>query len=239
MNKRRVFLALPNNHNVANETWQSVLDSGRGDLSVYTWREENSLLAHNFNRCLVKCLGMGGFDYFALLHADMQADKGWIGTLIDELESHNLDALHAVVPIKNVSGLTSTAVAYDDDEWGLVRRITVRELAELPTTFDIDTLKERFDADADRLLPNTGCLLLKCGEWIKDFPGFEVLDRIADGKSEVVPEDWNFGHWCARNDVKVGGTKAVKIGHVGRWIFRNDEAWGEQTDSYWAQRCAV
>lgn len=244
MTKRRVFLALPNNHTIANETWQSVLDSGRPDLFVYTWRAENSLLAHNFNGCIAKCLGMGGFDYYAQIHADVGAEKGWLGAMVDELEANSLDALHAVVPIKNGSGLTSTAVAYSDDEWGLERRITVRELAELPTTFDINVIRERYDPNATRLLPNTGCLMLKCSDWLYDFPGFSIQDRITrtdDGKwkAEVVPEDWNFGHWAARNSVSVGGTKAVKITHWGRQGFPNDEQWGDKVDTFWAERCVA
>jgi hypothetical protein len=241
MSQKRVFLALPNNHHIANESWQSALEAGRSDLWIYTYREESSLLAHCFNRCLVKCHKVGGFDYFALLHADMQAERGFLGVLVDEMERHDLDALHAVVPIKNTSGLTSTAVAYSDDEWSVPRRITVRELADLPQTFTIEDLQEHYDADAKVLLPNTGCLMLRCGEWLSDFPGFSIQDRIIEGgaKTEVVPEDWNFGFWAARNDVRVGGTKAVKISHWGRWAFCNNEQWGMEVDSYWRERCAV
>lgn len=237
--KKRVFLSLPNNHHIANEAWQTALDCGREDLYVYTWREESSLLAHCFNRCLVKCRQVGEFDYWALLHSDMQAEKGWLGVMVDEMERCGLDALHAVVPIKNASGLTSTAVAYSDDEWSVPRRITVRELAELPQTFTIDDLKSCYDADCKVMLPNTGCLLLKCGDWLNRFPGFSILDRIVDGgtKSEVVPEDWHFGFWAARNGLRVGATKAVKISHWGRWAFCNNEQWGMEVDSHWAERC--
>ena len=239
--KRRVFLGIPNNHVICNETWQSVLEAGSGDVSVYSWRSQTSLLANNFNGCLTKCLSMGGFDAVALIHSDIEASKGFIATLFDEADKHNLDAIHAVVPIKNNAGNTSTAVAYSDDEWELVRRITMRELEKLPTTFDIETLREVYDQNALRLLPNTGCLLMKCGNWLKDFPGFEIRDKIIrvdenTWEDKVLPEDWNFGHWCARNGVKVGGTKAVKIKHWGRQPFPNDEVWGEHIDQNWTSK---
>ena len=243
MKRRRVFLGIPNNHQICNETWQSVLEAGREDTSVYSWRSQTSLLANNFNGCLTKCLTSGDFDYFALIHSDIEASKCWAAVLIDELEKHKLDAIHAVVPIKNAAGLTSTAVAYSDDEWATVRRITLSELAKLPTTFDIETLQEVYDPNAVRLLPNTGCLLFKCDKWVEDYPGFEIMDKIVrtdDGgwDDKVVPEDWNFGHWAARNGVKVGGTKAVTIRHWGRQQFPNDQVWGEATDPNWLSKQA-
>ncbi len=238
MTRKRVFLAMPNNNAIVNETWQAVLESGRDDLFVYTWRSENSLLAHNFNICLQKCLAMGDFDFYAQIHADIGADKGFLGTLLDQIETHGHDVIHAVVPIKNNSGLTSTAIAYSDDEWALERRITMTELSELPKTFDILNIRNEIDSNAVRLLPNTGCLMLRLGEWVDDFPGFEIKSRLtrddeSNVKAETVPEDWNFGHWCARNGVTVAGTKAVGIGHWGRWQFRNDEVWGQRVDEAW------
>lgn len=241
MSKRRVFLGIPNNHQISNETWQSVLHAGNQDVSVYSWRSQTSLLANNFNGCVEKCLQAGDFDAFALIHSDIEASDGFIATLLTECERLGLDAIHAVVPIKNHDGYTSTAVAYSDNEWDTVRRITVKELAKLPTSFDIETLKEVYDPNAIRLLPNTGCLLMKCGDWLNDFPGFEIMDRIErtrDGgwDARVVPEDWNFGHWAARNGVKVGGTKAVKIKHWGRQPYPNDEQWGKEVDEHWAKK---
>lgn len=244
MTQRNVFLGIPNNHTMCNETWQSVLEAGREDTKVYSWRSQSSLLANNFNGCVVTCLKAGKFDYYCQIHSDIEASRSFVAVLIDELEKHNLDAIHAVVPIKHNAGMTSTAVAYSDDEWDVVRRITMKELAKLPTTFDIETLKEVYDPNAIRLLPNTGCLLMRVDDWLKDFPGFEILDKIVRNEEggwddKVVPEDWNFGHWAARNGVKVGGTKAVKITHWGRQGYPNNEQWGEETDSHWLSKKAA
>jgi hypothetical protein len=239
---RRAFVGLPNNWDIEPEAYEAAHGcvAGRSDIHAYVWRSENSLLPHNFNICLARCLNEGGYDYFALLHSDIGLGRGWLGVMIDELESHGLDALHAVVPIKNGSGLTSTAVAYDDDEWGLERRITLKELANLPKTFDIEVLQDCYDKRAIRLLPNTGVLVLKNGDWLRQFPGFSnpcKMIKAGDAKWQpiTVPEDWNFGHWAARNGVKVGGTKAVVTRHAGRHTFRSDGDWGFDRDPDWEQ----
>jgi len=143
-----------------------------------------------------------------------------------------------VVPFKDASGLTSTAVAYSDDAWEIKRRITMTELQQLPPTFDADTLRQCYDPRAFRLLPNTGCILMRYGDWLKSFPGFSILDRItrvsdSQWRSDVVPEDWHFGYWAGRNGVKVGGTKAAVTRHYGRQYFPSDGAWGQASDIFY------
>lgn len=43
---------------------------------------------------------------------------------------------------------------------------------------------------------------------------------------QVEPEDWAFGRWCARNGVKVGGTRKVTTNHYGSACFNNSSGYG-------------
>ena len=221
---------------------QRAVTKGTGD-ELRVLRTKSSLLAHNFNDCLAVCLN-NGYEYFAMLHVDMAADPGWLTVLKDEMLASNSEVIHAPAAIKDGRGLTSTAIAYSDEDWSLVRRVTMTELQKLPETFTADDVRESFDTEALYLLPNTGCLLMKADTWLKDFPGFEVRDRIRryDSKiwvSEVIPEDWNFGYWCGRNDVPVAGTRKVVTHHFGRIDHHTATIWGQPTDDYWHERKGV
>jgi hypothetical protein len=209
-------------------------------------RMSSSLLANCFNSLLGACLQSGAFDYFVLLHSDVAPAEGWLGVLIAELEQYRLDVIHAPCALKNGKGLTSTALAYSDDPWQPVRRLTTRELAQLHPTFTAAYVRN-LDPAAKILLPNTGCMLLKLGPWLDRFPGFEIRDRLRRVESqnsgpstldprpstitwhaEVVSEDWNFGYWCAANGVRVGCTTKVATRHIGRMPFPTGLAWGTE-----------
>ncbi len=235
-----VCLGQPYHSSIDRKSMQSAMHpvAPNSDISARIIPGRSSLLAHAFNDCLVACHEMGGFDYFGMLHADVSCSDDWLGVMVRLLEKHRLDVLHTVIPIKDSNGLTSTAVAYSDDPWACVRRITTTELAKLPETFDIDALRECYDKNAIRLLPNTGCIIMRNDDWLRDFPGFNIMDRISrhgdHWSSDVVPEDWNFGHWCARNGIKVGGTKAVlAVHHQAQGSFSNNEVWGQEVDKGW------
>jgi hypothetical protein len=205
-------------------------------------RLTSSLLANCFNQLLAICLNAGGYDYWALLHGDMAPADGFLDTLVAELEMYRLDVIHAPCALKSEKGYTSTAMAYSDDPWQPVRRLTVRELKSLWPTFTIGILREQLDPAARILLPNTGCMLIRIGDWLKKFPGFEIRDRMlhAPGaerlgvryefQPQCVSEDWNFGYWCAAHGVKVGGTTKVATRHVGRMVFPSDKDWGRDRD---------
>jgi hypothetical protein len=213
-------------------------------------RQSSSLLANCFNSLLATCLqcncedaaaGQSGFDYFAMLHADVVPEPNWLDVLVGEIEKYNLDVIHAVCAMKEPKGRTSTAIAYSGDPWQPLRRITVRELAKLWPTFTVGIVREQLEPAAYALLPNTGCLLLKMGDWLQNFPGFEIRDRLifgpSPGRSEshwqawTVSEDWNFGFWCAANGVKVGATSKVTTRHIGRIPFMTETSnWGEERD---------
>lgn len=109
------------------------------------------------------------------------------------------------------------------------------------------------------LMPNTGCLLIKQAPKWRKFPGFCMRDRLAvrmkdgflvmptfdqaqqtddellDVPGDIVavniPEDWNFGLWCARHRFKVGATRRVKTNHWGQSCYPSSYGWGQEHDS--------
>ena len=231
---RRVLLAQPGYAGIEQDSYTATVRASqrKDEIAVGIMRPHASLLAHAFNLGVVACLN-GGYDEFALLHGDIVPEKWWLDTLLDQREVAGVDVIHASSPIKDTRGLTSTAVAYTDDIFAPVRRITTKELATLPDVFTIDDIRTQIDADAKYLLPNTGCIVMRADTWFKEFPGFTIEDRVIHDDKEwgvdVCPEDWNFGHWCAANGVNVAGSK-MRIQHVGRHAYDTSIAWGWDTD---------
>ncbi len=110
-------------------------------------------------------------DYFAMLHDDIGPAKYWLDTLIEELETKQLDVLGVVVPIKDSRGMTSLALDHEDDPWMPFAKLSMHDVYELPETFTSE--------DVGRpLLLNTGCWVCK---WNQDWARtvhFEINDRI-------------------------------------------------------------
>lgn len=178
--------------------------------------------------------------------------KGWLEVLVDEAIAKNASVMHAISPIKTLQAMSSTSVGdssrgvkcptcdnyHRPTEWEPRRRICIKELPKLPETFclaDVLACLEGKFPDNPVLLPNTGCLLIRIDvlERFARDGGFEVRDRIlpppetdADWSQKCIPEDWNFGYWCANNGVEVWGTQKVKIDHVGSFTYPSHGDWG-------------
>lgn len=239
---KKLFLARPSFNITEPESESAARNAVLEDswLAVVDAQFRQSMTCNNFNNLLCACLNAGDFDYFAMLHADVTAEDGWAQTLVEQMELHDFDVIHAPVKFKNRSGKSSTAVAFCDSHWAPVRRIMSAELPTLPRTFGVEVLRDTFDARATRLLPNTGCMVWRLGEWAKKFPGYTMLDRIVEhnGKwyAPTISEDYLFGHWCADNGIRVGATQ-IRTGHVGRDIFWSDEVSGPETDEQYLREC--
>jgi hypothetical protein len=202
------------------------------DAELLICRVQSSLLAHAFNQAVAAAQNRG-VEYFAMLHADVTPGPGWLAKLWAAMHDEGLDVVHAPVAIKDHRGLTSTAFATTDDVWDDKRRITTTELQKLPDAFTIDDIAERIDESATILLPNTGVLLVRCGDWFADWEGFHMLDRVGtvrgERQSQVVPEDWLFGYEAAALGLTVGGCKVPTI-HYGGTTFTTATPWGEPVD---------
>lgn len=199
-----------------------------------------SLLANCFNAAWVEALNRqaDGEDitHFAMLHDDIAPDDFWVDTLMEDLLHYEADLMAAVVPIKDATGLTSTAIEDPNDLFSVERRLTVAEIKDLPPVFTA--------ADCGypgrKLLVNTGC-------WVCDFTKpwrlatnddgslklrFTIKDTIRRNQfgrwsAEVAPEDWNFSRDLHDLGAKVMASKRLGVNHFGMIPFRNDQDWGQ------------
>jgi len=188
----------------------------------------------------------GEITHLAFLHGDIAPEDLWIDKLVDEMDSLKADFISVVAPIKDLRGLTSTAIGKFGLDWTPYRRLTMEEVMVLPETFSI----EDTEYPDDILLHNSGCWLADLrnplfGE--EDASGrglvyFTINDRIVrkGGKRtyQVEPEDWFFSRRLHEQGARTFATRKVLIEHHGDFAFRNDHAWGvakvdEQTRDIW------
>jgi hypothetical protein len=224
---KSIFLAVPHYGAIVPDALPSLcLPSVRHRVLLNT--NCASLLAHNFNRlwCTAlnerqdKCL-----THFAMHHADIAAPAGWLDVLLEEMERVGADVISCIVPIKDARGLTSTGL--QDPETGEITRFTMKQVLQLPETFDAAGL-----GSVHHLMVNTGLWVCDFGEaWVEQVC-FEIRDRITRGTAgryiaNALPEDWNFSAWCARQGLKVFATRKVPVSHHGTAVFKNDSGWGE------------
>jgi hypothetical protein len=214
--RSRVFLACPSYGPVEPEMAMGIAGAARR-REVTARNTRVSLLALNCNLLWCEALNRRGTaqhpDHFAMLHADIGPETGWLDKLLDERERVGADVLSAIVPIKDDRGQTSTAVETEAD----VRRLSVSELDGLPPTFDVSAL----GPPGSILLANTGLFVCDFSQpWVEQV-WFEIIDTIernAEGIFEPLnlPEDWNFSRKCAALGVKVFVTQIIKLDHFGR-----------------------
>ena len=226
--------------------------SWRKEISLQIWKQKpqhcevmfltqsSSLLGYCFNQLWARALIEHDQDhnvkYFCMLHADVvpQVDN-WLDLLIEEMEMNNAQVLSAVVPIKDHTGSTSTAVSTDGNIWD-TRKLTLAECEQLPDTFDIDDVRETFPelSHVDSpLLVNTGLMLVDLSNgWASETDDqghlkayFTIKDRIRRNGTQyevaVVPEDWRFSQMAHEAGCKVCATTRVPLVHIGMHGYAN------------------
>lgn len=311
--KRRVYVAMPTYERHENEMMTAVykhaippekldlylppdvtldeslkVDSADVGCLVANPSKGESLLAKAFNDHWCRCLNEPiGFTHWHLQHGDVHPEGYFVDELIEEMEKHDLDVIHACVAIKDGRGVTSTAIGpisatkgdFPGSTFATCRKITTRELERLPETFTVEDCLEHLDWSGEHpfkqlmkespinlcMLPNTGCMMVRLGDWAYQFPGFMIMDRLVmeleDGvhqrpcvvqspwgphlqlpkdrdkrrMTQTVPEDWNFGKWCARQGLKVGATTKVVTNHWGlaRFTCKRGSGWGDEHRDAW------
>ena len=230
---RRIVLAAPGYGSQTSEAGRGIWRACRDMDGVTVNCSGGSLLANNFNQLWCYALNQSesgsGVDYFAMLHSDIGPEDFWLDSLIDELESKELDILGVAVPIKDMRGLTSLAID-GETTWQPSCRITTREVASLPPTFT----SEHIDG---KLLLNTGCWVCKFDlEWARKVH-FTINDRIVYDRTnkkyraECEPEDWYFSRLCHELGLQIGVTRKVSLVHTGQVEFSNQNIWGNSFDS--------
>lgn len=226
----RVFLAMPGYGSMTAAAARAFWFACRERKPIHSYKC-GSLLAANFNMLWCEALNMQrdgvNIEYFAMLHDDMGARDFWLDTLIEELEAEQLDMLGVVAPIKDGHGLTSIALASDDDStWHIHGRLTMEEIHQLPETFT--------SHDTGRpILLNTGCWVIRFDPAYTNRLHFTINDRIVFNKAtdryevEVESEDWYFSRLAHENNLRIGATRKVPVAHRGAIDFGNELPWGD------------
>lgn len=239
MPKPVIFAGMPHYGPIEMEAAQAFLCLAKRDedLDVLSSSYGSSLLAHAFNMLWCAALNARktrGVTHFAMLHADIAPEPGWLSKLLSELQSHRADLVSAVVPIKSVDGVTSTAIdgprAFDVE-----RRLTMAEIVQLPETFDAGHC-----GFPDRTIcANTGCWIADITKPWADKVHFQILNAIeqdADGNFEpkVFSEDWDFSRQIHKLGGKVMATRKVALRHLGRHEYGNQTGWGTKAIDHMA-----
>lgn len=218
----------------------SVLCSNNYSRSIFS--RSSSLLPTNHNHLLCDALNARkeGVTHLAMLHNDVAPCQGWVDILMEEMNCHHLDVISAVVPLKNMKGLTSTGVGSPGNHYA-VRRISMKELYELPETFIAQDVPFRQDEDCG-LLVNTGCYLMKITEpWMEGLH-FRQIDslvfdiRSQEYKPQAISEDWDFSRQLLYRGARIGATRKVPLYH-GIPEFHNRGVWGSEAEDMEYLRC--
>lgn len=232
-----VSMCQPHNDNIH---WRcaNAFDDAAADLGLTeVFRPQSSLLAYGFNMGLARALNQGA-EFYVMLHADVEPSACWARQLIEDMNAHDLDVIHAPVRLKDRSGMTSTGIAYEADAWTKRRRLTVKELDCLPEVFTIEDVQREIDPLAKILLPNTGCHAIRIGEWCHDWC-YTITDAIRwtgdKWEARTIPEDWQIGFDAMRLGLRVGGTKRVKTRHHGTAAYSSESLVGHTSDPLYAR----
>jgi len=177
---------------------------------------QSPLITLNRNQAWADALnlrGAGMVTHLLMIDADVcPVEEDWFDKLWKEFVRTGAKVMGAVVPIKDDSGETSTAVW--EDRWK-ARRYSLDEVAAKEPSWT-----------EGGLLVATGCLLVDVrGTWA-DQIRFSIQDRIikVGGKREAdfIPEDWGFCLYCHTLGIDVWATRVVKLVHWdGRTAYPN------------------
>lgn len=193
----------------------------------------------NFNALWVQGLNAAmrmEHTHFAMIHADISVlTPFWLDVLMDEMARLDLDFISATVPIKSLDGVSSCGLAPVGRNFSLYKRFTMRELAEMPETFNAADV-----GHSDKvLLHNNGMFVADlrkplwypfCNEGEAPvYYEFNEKIRFVEGvaQHEMVSEDWNFSHKLHAAGAKSAITQKVRLLHIGDAAYANYGKWGE------------
>src|SRR6185369_15663806 len=97
--------------------YASTADNG---IEVVARTQGGSILTSVFNAgwaMAQDAYAAGKIDAFAMIHSDVTAPQGWLDVLEARRVAAGVDLISAVIPIKDETGKTSTAVDDTGDPW--------------------------------------------------------------------------------------------------------------------------
>jgi hypothetical protein len=213
--------------------------------SGYGWDDMNHLWVDALNAA-----ERGEITHFAMLHSDIGPEPGWLDVLLAELDRLDADLVSAPAPLKDGRGLTSSGIGDPANPWAPLKRFTVREILELPETFnEVDAGFSGYP-----LLHNTGCwaadlrkqVFYRTNDLGELFAQFNFPLRVVRNPetgqwmNNRESEDWYFSRMLHLIGANSFITRKVRLAHQGGHGYRNDVAWGsylngdEETRHKWA-----
>jgi hypothetical protein len=185
--------------------------------------------------------------YMAILHSDVTPEAWWVDKLIEQAELHGADFVSALVPVKNLRGVYSTAISMPDGKHHF-RRLTRKQAQhpDFPTTFGVEEATDALErlpeplrvSNVPRggfLFANTACMVCRVDRpWAEKvlFCNEVTLERRNDGFMYPynISEDWYFTRAVAQHGGRVMATRAVAVGHAGSMEYTSDGDWGQDQD---------
>jgi len=203
MTKRKLFVAMPLYGRMHRNVARAFHNADSAQVYVDRPHEvHSSLLAYNCNIAWAKAR-RDGFDDFLMMHSDvLPVSHTFIDELYERRDAVDADVLGTVIAISTTEGMSSSAWSTQGDPW------------------------KRY-ADGDRLLVNTGLMLVRITRggqrqpWVNK-TWFEINDKV-DEDDEVYnePEDWYFSRRAAEEGARVYATTAIRTIHYGEIGFPN------------------
>jgi hypothetical protein len=219
----RVYLGIPTRDGCLPSTG-ALIAASRSPYLEQIQIQSGSWLTRNFNECYAAALNLRPkITHFGLLHDDIQPlQADWLDRLVRISVERSAGVVSVVVPLKHVSGLTSTAL--DQGIGGMDQRYRVRRLT-LAEVFK----REPTWSEPDLLL-NTGLMLVDIRQPWAEQLWFGMVDGIIrhEGKFRAVgfPEDWNFSRQVKKLGGTLWATREIQVEHLGGGRFQNSSPWG-------------
>jgi hypothetical protein len=239
----KVFIAIPNTGLVSATVIPGLLQCG---ACAGPQLGNHSSLPYNFNLLWSIALNQReevGWTHWAMHHADISAQPGWLAIMLEEMKKFGADSLSCVVPIKQPDvGLTSTGMYYPDLKD--TRRLTIYEAHELPETFGEEEVRDFFQCPDGILVVNTGLWLCDFTKpWVEDVHFAQpsrIFKTMVNGKKVFkpwfLPEDWRVSRYFKKIGLKVMATRKVSLAHDGVVGFSADTPWGDNFDVEFIER---
>lgn len=228
---KRILIGCPSYNAHAHSQVNERLNQASKLHKVRVYPESGSILPEVFNK--LWCAALNGYrrsliDYFVMLHADVVPEPGWVDKLVELQQAHDADILSVVLPVKDNTGRTSTALG-GDDPWDIRRILTLKECHSLPKVFSAIDCRHLVTAPS-QLLVNTGCFIADLSKsWTTKHHFTLESDIVDDGKEFRVrasrSEDWNMSRFVNSAGGRVFATTAIFCLHYGGVYFGNDN-WG-------------
>jgi hypothetical protein len=247
-----VFLAIPSHDQRIHYSVATAIIQASSKFNLWRQFGCTSLLAHNFNQLYASALNLREkhkLKWFVMLHSDVAPlEANWLDRLINTAEKLDADLLSVVMPFKDDSGISSTAVSDPYNPWTPYARLTMQQLATLPEHFDFKTVYDHFTGECIKehlrmpgmspdaqLLVNSGCMALRIDRDWSWRAAFNINDEIihheGQYKAVVRSEDWNLSEQVANIGGRVYATRAIKAVHIGGNVkYHNNAVWGQHMD---------